>query len=66
MVAPVIFYVSDVFEGTHIINAEFDISDEGDEILVTAGLKVDCWAVAAGGAFAFTIDHVAKITVELS
>jgi hypothetical protein len=66
VVAPIIFYAQDQFDGPHTINAEFDISNEGDEILVTAGLKADCWAVAAGGAFAFTIDHVAKITVELS
>lgn len=66
VVAPVIFYVGDVFEGTHIINAEFDISDEGDEILVTAGLKVDCWAAAFAGALASASGNVAKITVELS
>ena len=66
VVAPVIFYVSDEFEGPHTIKAKFDISNAGDEILVTAGLKADCWAVAAGGAFASTIDHLAKITVELS
>jgi hypothetical protein len=66
VVAPVIFYAHDVFEGPSIFNAELEISGEGGEILVTAGLKCDVWAAGLGGGIASISGTVEKITVEVT
>ena len=66
VVAPLLFYARDEYEGPHLVNAEFDILDEGGEILVTAGLKCDAWGALAGGGIASTGGNLSKITVEIS
>jgi hypothetical protein len=64
--APVIFYAQDTFEGAHIVNAEFDISDQGGEVLVTAGLKCDTWGAGLAAGVASGSGVVLKITIEIS
>ncbi len=66
VVAPVIFYAHDLFQGPHVINAEFPISRNGGEILVTAGLKSDSWAAAFAGALASAGGTVSKMTISLA
>lgn len=65
VVAPLLFYTQDIFEGPTIFNAEIEIPDEGGEILVTAGLKCDVWAALPAGTYAIVSGNVEKITVEL-
>ena len=66
VVAPVIFFAHDLFEGPHVINAEFDISDQGEEILINAGLKADVWGAGVGGGVTTAGAEVSKITFEIS
>lgn len=66
VVAPLLFYAHDLFNGPHVINAEFPIPSDGGEILVTAGLKCDTWAAVAAGSLAFLSGTVSKITVKVS
>jgi hypothetical protein len=66
VVAPVIFYAEDDFIGAHVINAEFPISSNGGDILVTAGLKCDTWAAGIGAAVSTNLGAVSKISVKIS
>jgi len=66
VVAPVIFYAEDDFAGAHVINAEFPISSNGGDILVTAGLKCDTWAAGIGAAVSTNLGTVSKISVKIS
>jgi hypothetical protein len=65
VLAPLLFYADDLFEGPTVFNAEFEIPDEGGEILVTAGLKGDAWAALISSTGSFVNGTVEKITVEL-
>ena len=65
VVAPLLFYAKDLFEGATVFNAEFDIPAAGGEILVTAGLKCDVWSALLSGNSAVVDGTVEKITVEL-
>ena len=66
VVAPVIFWATDVFDGPHIINAEFPISRDGGDIFVTAGLKCDVWAAAISGTGSIANGLVSKIKINIS
>jgi hypothetical protein len=66
VVAPLFFYAEDDFSGPHTINAEFPISSNGGEILVTAGLKCDTWAAVVAVSSATATGTVSKINVKVS
>jgi hypothetical protein len=66
VVAPVLFYARDIFNGPHVINAEFPISHNGGDILVTAGLKGDAWGAGLADALASADGTVSKITIKIS
>jgi hypothetical protein len=66
VVAPLLFYARDEFTGPKIMNAEFPISRQGGEILVTAGLKCDVWAAVVAASTAFVSGVTSKITVKVS
>ncbi|TAH38043.1 MAG: hypothetical protein EYC70_05305 [Planctomycetota bacterium] len=66
VVAPLLWYSQDIFEGPLVFNAEIEIPEEGGEILVTAGMKCDVWAALPAASVADSEGVVEKITVELA
>jgi hypothetical protein len=66
VIAPLLFYATDDFQGTHIINAEFPISNQGGEVLVNAGLKCDTWSAGVAAASVTAGGTVSKLTVQIS
>jgi len=67
VIAPLLFFASDEFEGLHIINAEFPISNQGGEVLVNAGLKCDIWnAGIVAAAMGTASGTVSKLAVQIS
>jgi len=65
VVAPLIFYASDEITGTHVLSAQFPISQDGGDFMLNAGLKCDTWAAALAGSGASVRGIVSKIPVHI-